>query len=99
MGIAAPRDRRHRRRFHRRLDIGQIDPGGGVMVMGKSEVARNLVWPVAGLLGLQLDQPQLVLPEQRVIGATTRFVVSPWWQLELVHELRHIAWPRLAEAH
>lgn len=67
------------------------------MVSAQLEVGRQLVAAVTAGLGLQLDEPQPVIPQDRLIGGAALLVLVPPGQVELVDEdLRRL--PRLAEA-
>lgn len=58
------------------------------MMFGEVEVPRELPLTVTCGLGLQLDHPQALGPEHRVVRCSALFVVMPPWKVELVDELR-----------
>lgn len=82
---------------HRWGHIQQVQPCIRILITRQLEVAADLAFAMTGLLRLQLDHPQMVVPQDGIIGRTARFVLMPGWQLELVYEDRFITWPRIAE--
>lgn len=98
VGVPRPARVRLERRVHRRREVRQVDARLRVVMVSELEVVRDLVGTMARLLGLQLDQPQSVVPQHGVVRCRSLLGVMSRCELELVDEDRRVVGPAVAEA-
>jgi hypothetical protein len=90
VGVAVRRAHRWSWHRHRWGEVGDVHRHARVVVRGEFVVRRQLIATVTGGLGLELDEPYPVRPQDCLIWCAATLIVPTSWEVEFVDEDRPV---------